>query len=149
MIALFLPLQKQNDTCAWNPNNVLQGLSNPGLGTLATSNPGLQAIGSWARYLGLGTLAQVPWLRSTSNPGVQAIGSWARYLGLGTLAQVPWRRAAILIYRLLAGGLGTWAQVPWLRYPGDEQKRISMVLLYRTSKNPSNASVVWGKIFKI
>ena len=44
------------------------------LGTLATSNPGIQAIDSWARYLGLGTLA-------TSNPGIQAIGSWARCHG--------------------------------------------------------------------
>ena len=32
-------------------------LTYPGLGTLATSNPEIQAIGSWARYLGLGTLA--------------------------------------------------------------------------------------------
>ena len=29
----------------------------PGPGTLATSNPEIQAIGSWARYLGLGTQA--------------------------------------------------------------------------------------------
>ena len=39
----------------------------------ATSNPEIQAIGSWAKYLG--TQA------ATSNPGIQAIGSWARYLG--------------------------------------------------------------------
>ena len=35
----------------------------------------------------------------------RAIGSWARYLGLGTLAKVPWRRE-ILKYRLLAAGPG-------------------------------------------
>ena len=58
---------------------IFRQLRYPGLGTLATSNPGIQAIGSWARYPGLGTLA-------TSNPGIQAIGSWARYPGLGTLA---------------------------------------------------------------
>ena len=39
------------------------------------------AIGSWARYLGLGTQA------GTSNSDLQAIGSWARYLGLGTQAE--------------------------------------------------------------
>ena len=42
----------------------------PSLGTLTTSNPGFQAIGSWARYLGLGTLGSV----TPSNPGYQAIG---------------------------------------------------------------------------
>ena len=31
--------------------------SDLGVGTLTPSNPDLQAIGSWARYLGLGTLA--------------------------------------------------------------------------------------------
>ena len=52
-----------------------------GLGTVATSNPGIQrqlVYVAKLRYLGLGTL-------TTSNPGIQAIGSWARYLGSGTL----------------------------------------------------------------
>ena len=43
------------------------------------NNPELQAIGSWDRYQGLGTQAEL----ATSNPELQA-GSWARYLGLGT-----------------------------------------------------------------
>ena len=77
----------------------------------------MQAIGSWARYLGLGpglgTLA-------TSNPEIHAVGSWARYLGLGTLAYVPWRRA-ILDYNLLAAELRYGDEQSWitkLRYPG-------------------------------
>ena len=37
-------------------------------------NPEIQAIGSWARYLGLGTLAM-------GNLEFQAIGSWAGYPG--------------------------------------------------------------------
>ena len=57
---------------------------------MATGYPDRQAIGNWARYLGLGTLA-------TGNPHRQAIG-------LGTLAQIPWRRE-ILIGTLLAAGL--------------------------------------------
>ena len=64
------------------------------------SNPGVHAIGSWARYLGLDTLA------TTGNPGLQAIGRWARYLGLGTQAKIPWR-GAILEYKLLTAGLGS------------------------------------------
>ena len=44
--------------------------------TKLKSNPDRQAIGSWARYLGLGTQAEA-----------DAIGSWARYLGLGTQAE--------------------------------------------------------------
>ena len=36
----------------------------PGLGPLATTNPEIQAIGIWARYLGLGTLAWVPLVTS-------------------------------------------------------------------------------------
>ena len=34
------------------------GLRRPGLGTLATSNPDIQAVGNWARYRGLGTQAE-------------------------------------------------------------------------------------------
>ena len=64
-------------------------------------NPGIQAIGSWARYLRLGTEAEDDGEQSrytgywqlgkvlrltTSNPDIQAIGSWAGYPGLGTLA---------------------------------------------------------------
>ena len=49
-----------------------------GQGTLTTSNPDVQAAGSWA----------IPWRRyptlTTSNPDVQVMGSWARHLGLGT-----------------------------------------------------------------
>ena len=41
-----------NDTCAWTPNKIKYGLPRyPALGTLTTSNPGLQAIGSWARQV--------------------------------------------------------------------------------------------------
>ena len=48
------------------------------LGTEATtSNPGIQAICSWAE-VPLGTQA------TTSSPGIQAIGSWAQ-VPLGTL----------------------------------------------------------------
>jgi len=50
---------------------------------VATSNPEIQAIGSWARYLGLGIRQRL----ATSNPEIQAIGSLARYLGLGTQAE--------------------------------------------------------------
>jgi hypothetical protein len=67
---------------------------------LATSNPDIQAMGSWAwapRFRHL----------TTSNPDIQAMGSWAYAPGLGT-----WR-PAILISRLWAAGLrhlglGTW-----------------------------------------
>ena len=45
------------------------------------------AIGSWDRYLGLGTLASVP--LAINNPNMQTSGTQARYLGLGTLVQVP------------------------------------------------------------
>ena len=55
----------------------------PGLGTLMTSNPDAQAIGSWARCPGFGTLSLGT--LTTSNPDAQAIGGWARHLGLGTL----------------------------------------------------------------
>jgi hypothetical protein len=54
----------------------------------ATGKLDLQAIGSWARYLGVGA--------ATGKLDLQAIGSWARYLtGWG-------RRRANLIYMLLA-----------------------------------------------
>ena len=52
----------------------------------------IQAIDSWAKYLGLGTQAEVPWRRATGDRkscptgGIQAIGGWARYLGLGAQA---------------------------------------------------------------
>ena len=78
------------------------GLKYLGSSALAMCNreiQAIQAIGSWAKCLGLGTQA-------TSNPEIQAIGSWAKYLGLGALALVPWRRA-IQKSRLLAAGLGT------------------------------------------
>ena len=35
------------------------GFRYPGLGTLTTNNPDVQAIGSWARYLGSGTQVEV------------------------------------------------------------------------------------------
>ena len=54
---------------------------------LTTSNPDIQAIGSWARYLDLGTQAEARLRLTTSNPDIQAIGSWAKYLGLGTQAE--------------------------------------------------------------
>ena len=72
----------KDDSCAWTPQTNFESVGReapvdnecfgiwqlgqvprlryPGLGTLTTSNPDVQAIGSWARYLGLGTLAQVP-----------------------------------------------------------------------------------------
>ena len=78
---------------------------------MTKSNPGIQALGSWARYLGLGTQAEaddeqswntelINMRRAHLSTGVageppvdnerflelQATGSWARYLGLGTLA---------------------------------------------------------------
>ena len=57
------------------------GLRYLGLGTLAPRNPGLQAIGSWARLpLGtLGTQARLPLgtLTTTKNLGLQPIGNWA------------------------------------------------------------------------
>jgi hypothetical protein len=38
----------------------------------ATCNPGLQAVGNWARYI------HAPKLKlMTSSPGIQAIGNWA------------------------------------------------------------------------
>ena len=76
-----------------------------GLSTLddATSNPDIQAIGSWARYVGLNTMTEGP--LATNRPDMQAIGSWARYIGSVLWLRYPWRRA-ILIYRLLAAGLG-------------------------------------------
>ena len=43
----------------------------------------MQAIGSWAGYLGLGTQAEA----GDEQSDIQAIGSWARYLGLGTQAK--------------------------------------------------------------
>jgi hypothetical protein len=48
-------LIKVNDTCAWTPNNEHFEF----LGNLATSNPAIQDIVSWAIYL------------ATSNPGKQ------------------------------------------------------------------------------
>ena len=44
--------------------------------------PGIQAIGSWAKYLGFGTQAEAG--RAIL---IQAIGNWAMYLGLGTQAE--------------------------------------------------------------
>ena len=68
---------RANDTRAWTPNNVsMQSLL---CHRSCGNHCGEHAIGSWARYPGLGTLA-------TGNPGEHAIGSWARYPGLGTLA---------------------------------------------------------------
>ena len=62
---VFQSAQKYNDTCAWTPNNI--------------------AIGSWARYpeVPVGTQGTQA---ATGDPELQAISSWARYLGLGTLA---------------------------------------------------------------
>ena len=40
--------------------------------------PKLNSVGSWARYLGLGTQAEAD---------RQAIGGWARYLGSGAQAE--------------------------------------------------------------
>ena len=70
---------------------------------MTTSNPDRQAMGSWARYFGLGTQVEaddlidkllagglgtwvhVPRLKpTTSSPDRQAIGSWAMYLSLST-----------------------------------------------------------------
>ena len=68
-----------------NPGNPGQGkvprLRYPGLGTLAMRNAGKPGQGKAPRlgHPGLGTLAM-------SNPDVKASDSWARYLGLGTLA---------------------------------------------------------------
>ena len=65
---LVLPSQYLNDTCAWTSNNAFMSrlmckkkihflLEVPKL-RLTTSNPGIRAIGSWAKYLGLGTQAE-------------------------------------------------------------------------------------------
>ena len=66
----------------------------------------MKAIGSWARYLGLGTQAEADdqqfWITETGDERswIQAFRSWVRYLGLGTQAeaddQQSWISKAIL-----------------------------------------------------
>ena len=50
------------------------GLKHLSLGSLTTSNLGIQIIGSWAKYLSLGIV-------TTNNFGIQAIGRCALVSG--------------------------------------------------------------------
>ena len=61
----------------------------------ATSNPGIQVIGSGARYLSLGNVTM-------TNPGIQAIYNWVWVLGLRYLGS---RR------KIVAFNGGSWAQI--------------------------------------
>ena len=98
-------LKYPDDRRFWNAGHSELGrrLRYPGLGTLASGNPGTQAIGSWARQE-----AQVSWLR---YPDCRK--SWNTATGSRARQEVVPRLPEILERRLLGSGLGRR-----LRYPG-------------------------------
>ena len=57
-----------------------------GLGKLKTSNPAIQVIGWWSRWLGLGASALVPWRRRPGQKGQQSCNYDYWLVGLDALA---------------------------------------------------------------